>query len=241
VIDLLPAIDIRGGRCVRLQQGDFAAETVYADDPVAVARAYEASGARWIHVVDLDAARTGARANAEVIAALCAAVSVPVEVGGGVREATVAAELLAARGVARIVIGTAAVEHPELVTELSAEFPGRVAVGLDARGRNVAVRGWQEGTAADVVTLAQQFDGAGAGAIIVTQIERDGMLTGPDVDLYAELVRSVTTPVIASGGVGSLADLTALEPTGVVGVIVGKALYEGAFTVEEALACLRPA
>src|SRR5581483_10587411 len=232
VTELYPAIDLRAGRAVRLLRGDYAAETVYSDDPVAVARGFEAAGARWIHVVDLDAARSG------------------VETGGGVRSAE-AAERLIDAGVARVVIGTAAVERPEFVTELATRYPGRVAVGLDARGRRVAVKGWTETTGADLVELARRFEGEGVAALIVTEIGRDGTMAGPDLDQLAAVLEATRVDVIASGGVGTLDDVAALAGLragpglhggrSLAGIIVGRALYEGRFTVEEALACLAPA
>jgi len=245
MMELLPAIDLRGGLCVRLLRGDYRAETVYGDDPIAVARAYEAAGARWIHMVDLDAARTGERVNAPVIAAVCRAVSCSIEVGGGVRSVDVATALIG-DGVARVVIGTAAVQEPRVVSELCDRFPGQIAVGLDARGRDVSVHGWQESTGDDVVALAGRFDELGVSAVIATQIERDGVLSGPDLDLYQDLLGVVrNASVIASGGVGSLEHLRTLDAMNVdgrrlAGVIVGRALYEGMFDVEEAIACLRP-
>jgi len=242
-IDLYPAIDLRGGRCVRLRQGDFDAETVYDDDPVRVAREFAHAGARWIHVVDLDAARTGERTHLEQIAAIAAAVDSRVEVGGGVRTADSAATLLDA-GVARVVVGTAAVERPALVDELCREYPGRIAVGLDARGTEVAVRGWVEGTAVDVVELAARFDGVGLAALVVTEIGRDGTLEGPAFGQLLAVLAATTVPLVASGGVGSVEDLRALAGLrsghrGLAGVIVGRAIYEGRVTVPDALAALR--
>lgn len=227
---------------MRLLRGDFAAETVYDADPVAVARGFAAAGARWIHVVDLDAARTGSAANRDAIAAICAAVACPVQSGGGVRSID-AAEALLGAGVARVVVGTAAVEDPAFVDELCARHPGRVAVGLDARGRDVAVRGWTEGSGQDLVDLARRFETAGVGALVVTEIGRDGTLEGPDLGQLAAVLEAVGTPVIASGGVGSLADLLALRDLEVggrrlEGAIVGRAIYERRVDVAEALAAL---
>jgi phosphoribosylformimino-5-aminoimidazole carboxamide ribotide isomerase len=246
VVDLYPAIDLRGGRAVRLLRGDYAAETVYSDDPVSVARGFETSGARWIHVVDLDAARSGEAGNLEFVAAIARSVGCDVETGGGVRTVE-AAERLIDAGVARVVIGTAAVERPELVTELAGRYPGRVAVGLDARGRQVAVKGWTETTGADLVDLAKQFEGEGVAALIVTEIGRDGTMAGPDLDQLRAVLEATGIDVIASGGVGTLDDIRALAGlTGgpgsrsLAGIIVGRAIYEGRFTVEEALACLAP-
>jgi phosphoribosylformimino-5-aminoimidazole carboxamide ribotide isomerase len=242
VIELLPAIDLRGGHCVRLRQGDFAAETVYDDDPVRVAREFEAAGARWIHVVDLDAARTGVRTHLEQIRAIAAAVDCRVEAGGGVRTADAAAELLDV-GVARVVLGTAAVEQPALVEELCGEYPGRIAVGIDARGTEVAVRGWVEGTGADLVEQAQRFDGVGLAALIVTEIARDGTLEGPALGQLLAVLGASSVPLVASGGVGSLEDLRALAQLrstdrALAGVIVGRAIYEGCFGVADGLAAL---
>ena len=235
MIDLYPAIDLLGGRCVRLYQGDYDRETVYGDDPVAQARAFEAEGAPWIHVVDLDAARTGEPVNRAVVAAIAAGVSVPVQSGGGVRDED-AAEALVAAGVARVVVGTAALEDPQFVRRLAARHP--VAVGLDARGRDVAVRGWLEGSGSDLLDLASAFEDAGVAALVVTEISRDGTLVGPDVDGLAQVLASTSIPVIASGGVGTLDDLhalTRLESAGrrLSGVIAGRAIYERAFSVAE--------
>jgi phosphoribosylformimino-5-aminoimidazole carboxamide ribotide isomerase len=245
VVELLPAIDLRGGHCVRLHQGDFAAETVYDDDPVRVAREFESAGARWIHVVDLDAARTGTRAHLDQIRLIVRSVACRVEVGGGVRSAESALELLDA-GVERVVIGTAAVERPALVEELCREFPGRIAVGLDARGNEVAIRGWQEGSGADLVDLARRFDDIGLAALVVTEIGRDGTLEGPAFGQLAAVLGAGSVPLVASGGVGSLDDLRALArlrsgDRALAGVIVGRAIYEGRFGVADALASLSEA
>ena len=241
--DLFPAIDLRDGKCVRLHQGDFDAETVYDDDPVRVARAFEAAGATWIHVVDLDAARTGEGANLPVIEAICAAVSCRVQTGGGVRNVEAAGDRLLA-GAARVVVGTAAVEQPELVDDLCALHPGHVAVGVDARGRAVATRGWTGGGDADLVDVLRRFDDRGVAAVIVTSIARDATMQGTDLDQLGVALEATTVPVIASGGVGHLSDLDALrsfERSGrrCAGAIVGKALYEGRFTVADALARAR--
>jgi phosphoribosylformimino-5-aminoimidazole carboxamide ribotide isomerase len=242
--ELYPAIDLRSGRAVRLLRGDYAAETVYSDDPLSVARSFEAAGARWIHVVDLDAARSGEAGNLEFVAAIVRSVGCEVETGGGVRSVE-AAERLIAAGVARVVIGTAAVEHPELVSELAGRYPGRVAVGLDARGRQVAVKGWTETTGADLVDLAKRFEGEGVAALIVTEIGRDGTMAGPDLDQLRAVLEATGIDVIASGGVGTLDDIRALAGLraagrSLAGIIVGRAIYEGRFTVEEALRCLAP-
>lgn len=239
-MDLYPAIDLLDGRCVRLYQGDYDRGTVYGDDPVAQALAFEAEGAPWIHVVDLDAARTGAPRNREVVGAIAAAVDVPVQTGGGVRTAG-AARALFDLGVARVVLGTAALEQPELVAELAAEH--RVAVGLDARGREVAVRGWLEGSGRDLFDLVESFASSGAEALVVTEIGRDGTLEGPDLVGLGEVLARSSIPVIASGGVGTLDDLRALHALraggrSLAGAIVGRAVYEGAFTVAAAVETL---
>jgi phosphoribosylformimino-5-aminoimidazole carboxamide ribotide isomerase len=240
-MDLYPAIDLRGGRCVRLYQGDYGRETVYGDDPVAQARAFADAGAAWIHVVDLDGARTGEGLNREAITRIARDVDVPVQTGGGVRDEATADALFAA-GVSRVVLGTAALEQPDLVRRLAARHP--VAVGLDARGREVAVRGWEEGSGRDLLEVAAGFADAGVAALVVTEIGRDGTLAGPDLDGLGEVLAASLLPVIASGGVGTLDDLVALAGLGadgrtLEGVIVGRAIYEGAFSVPEALAALR--
>jgi phosphoribosylformimino-5-aminoimidazole carboxamide ribotide isomerase len=230
-VDLYPAIDLRAGRCVRLRQGDYSQETVYADDPVAVAEAYEAAGAPWVHVVDLDAAR-GSGSNRDLVVAIARAVGVPVQAGGGVRDGS-----LLELGVARIVLGSMAADDPDAAIALVAACPpGRVAIGIDHRGGEVRVAAWQQGSGQRLDDVVARFTGSGAAAFVVTDIARDGVLDGPDVDGCARLVASTDVPVVASGGVASLDDLRALAATGVAGVIVGKALYEGRFTVEEAVA-----
>ena len=239
-MDLYPAIDIRDGKCVRLLQGDFAQETVYGDDPVAVAKSYEAAGAPWIHVVDLDAALTGESRNRDVVVAIASAVGVRVQAGGGVRDAS-----LLEAGVERVVMGTAAVEDPALVGRLAASFPGRVAVGLDVRDGEVAIRGWTEASGQRILETLGRFEKVGVAAFVVTEIGRDGTLAGPDVDGLRQALAATTVDVIASGGVGSLDDLrmlAGLEEGGrrLAGAIVGRALYEGVFTVEEAIAACAP-
>ncbi|MGI8938616.1 MAG: 1-(5-phosphoribosyl)-5-[(5-phosphoribosylamino)methylideneamino]imidazole-4-carboxamide isomerase [Iamia sp.] len=239
-MDLFPAIDLRGGHCVRLTQGDFARETVYGDDPLAQARAFVDAGTPWVHVVDLDGARTGEGANREVIAAIAASFGTPIQTGGGIRSDADVDELLGA-GVARVVIGTAALDDPAWARSVAARYPDRVALGLDARGQEVAVRGWAEGSGRQLLDVAREMDDVGFAAYVVTQIEVDGVGSGPDVDTYETLLTEVETPVVASGGVGAiehLRDLAALEVGNRVlaGVIVGKALYDGALDIDEALA-----
>lgn len=226
-MQLYPAIDLRAGHCVRLHQGDFAQETVYSDDPVAMARHFESSGASWIHVVDLDAARrTGS--NRELVQAIAESVAIPVQAGGGVRDAS-----LLDVGVSRIVVGSLAVEDPDAVAALAVAYPDQIAVGLDHRSGIVQVRGWEEVGGPSVFELADRF--SAAAAFVVTDISRDGTLAGPDVEGLAQLVARTPVPVIASGGVGRIEDLRALAGTGVAGVIVGKALYAGTITLEEAV------
>lgn len=239
-MQLYPAIDLRGGRCVRLYQGSYDAETAYSDDPVGQAREFADAGASWLHVVDLDAARTGGPVNLPVIAAIADAVDVPVQTGGGVRSLD-AATALADAGVARVVIGTAAVETPELVEQVAARQP--VAVGLDARGRDVATHGWEQGGGGDLLELAARFESSGAEAVVVTEISRDGTMSGPDTDGLRAVLAATGLAVIASGGVARVEDLGELAAIGdpsrrLAGVIVGRALYEGRFTVEQALEAL---
>ena len=243
---LYPAIDLRGGRVVRLEQGDFDRETAYGDDPVAQARAFADAGAAWLHVVDLDAARSGEPVNRAAVAAICEEVGrtgVRLQCGGGVRDEAAAAAMFQA-GVARVVVGTAAVERPGLVARLTERWPGRVAVGLDLRGREVATRGWVTGSGRDVGDVLAALTSAGPAAFVVTQIVSDGMLAGPDVDGLTTVLEATPVPVIASGGVGSLDDLRRLAATGaagrrLAGVIVGRALYQGRFTLSDALTAAR--
>ncbi len=235
-VELYPAIDLRGGRVVRLRQGDYADETVYGDDPVAVATEFAGNGATWIHLVDLDAARSGSPLNRPIIAAIAAALRgrAKVQAGGGVRTID-DARALAAAGVARAVMGSAAVADPHLVDELAGVLP--IAVGLDHRRGDVAVHGWTAGSGRTVDELLPLFPAASA--FIITDISRDGMLDGPDLSGLTTAAASTTVPVIASGGVASLDDVRALAAIpGIVGVITGKAIYEGRFTVADAVAAL---
>jgi phosphoribosylformimino-5-aminoimidazole carboxamide ribotide isomerase len=240
-MDLYPAVDLRGGKCVRLTQGDFAQETVYGDDPVATAKGYEAAGARWIHMVDLDAALSGEPANRDAILAVRAAVGCRLQVGGGVRDGS-----LLDAGIDRVVLGTAAVDDPALVGRLAAAYKGRVAVGLDVRDGEVAIRGWTEGSGQRILEALGRFENVGVAAFVVTEIGRDGTLLGPDVDGLRTVLGATHVDVIASGGVGSLDHirlLTGMEADGrrLAGVIVGKAISEQLFTVEEAIAACAPA
>jgi phosphoribosylformimino-5-aminoimidazole carboxamide ribotide isomerase len=236
-MDLFPAIDLRAGRCVRLYQGDYSKETAYDADPVEQARAFASAGAPWIHVVDLDAARTGRPVNRSVVAAIAAAVDVPIQTGGGVRDDAAAAALFEA-GVARVVVGTAALEQPALVRRLAKHH--RLAVGLDARRGEVLTRGWERGTGRELIDVLREFEDAGVDAVVVTEISRDGTFEGPDLDGLAAALDATEIDVIASGGVGRADDVRALASLRsgdrrLAGAIVGRALYEGRLTVEEAL------
>ena len=236
---LYPAIDLKDGRCVRLLRGAMESATVFGLDPAAQARAFVAAGCRWLHLVDLDGAFAGRPVNAGAVEAILAAVAVPVQLGGGIRDrATLEAWL--AKGVARVILGTAALRDPELVRDAARAFPGRVAVGIDARGGRVAVEGWAEVSDVAAVDLARRFEDAGVAAIVYTDIERDGAMAGPNVAATAALARAVAVPVIASGGVSSMADLRALKESGAPldGAISGRALYEGRLDLAEAVAYL---
>ena len=240
-MDLFPAIDIRGGCCVRLHQGDYGQETVYGDDPVAQAVAFAEAGAGWIHVVDLDAARTGVPENRDVVAAIAQAVDVPIQTGGGIRSVEAALVLFDA-GVERVVIGTAALKDPDLVRRLARDH--RVAVGLDAKSGEVATDGWLVGSGRTVLDVARSFADAGVDAFVVTDISRDGTLEGPDIHGLIEVLGATSVDVIASGGIGTpedLRELAAVEVDGrrLAGVIAGKAIYEGHVDVAEAVMLLR--
>ena len=229
---LFPAIDILGGRCVRLFQGDYEQETVYGNNPAAQARAFQNAGATWVHVVDLDAARTGDPVNRQVVAEVAAALYVPVQAGGGVRTLD-DARILFDVGVSRVVMGTAAIEAPNLVDQVA--DLGRVAVGLDIRGEEVAVRGWTEGSGLLLTDAFELFSSRCTDAFVITQIERDGTLQGPDLEGLAAALAPTDIDVVASGGVATLDNLRTLRDLPVAGAIVGKAIYEEAFTVSEAV------
>jgi phosphoribosylformimino-5-aminoimidazole carboxamide ribotide isomerase len=236
---LYPAIDLKDGLCVRLLRGEMSAATVFGDDPAAQAAKFEAAGCAWLHLVDLNGAFAGAPVNAAAVEAILARVTVPCQLGGGIRDmATIEGWL--GRGLARVILGTVAVENPGLVREAARAFPGRVAVGIDARKGRVATRGWAEETEIDATDLARRFEDAGVAAVIYTDIDRDGAMQGPNVAATEALARAVSIPVIASGGVSRLADLIALRDTGVIaGAISGRALYDGAIDLAEAIAALR--
>ena len=241
-LTLYPAIDLKDGACVRLRRGEMADATVYSDDPGAQARAWQEGGCRWLHVVDLNGAFAGQSVNGDAVAAILAAATVPVQLGGGIRDMAGIERWLAA-GVSRVILGSAAAKNPALVAEACRAHPGRIAVGIDARGGMVATEGWAETSTLAAGDLALRFEDAGVAAIIYTDIGRDGMLGGLNLDETLGLAGRISTLVIASGGVGALADLVALKQavgssTAVEGVIVGRALYDGRVKLPEALAVL---
>ena len=236
-MEVIPAIDLIEGKCVRLYQGDYAQAEIFNDNPVAVARQWEEQGATRLHVVDLDGAKEGKTTNLPAIEAIVQAISIPVQVGGGLRDRDSIVRLLNL-GVQRGIVGTVAVEQPELVAQWCQELPQQVVVGIDARNGKVATRGWLETSEVEATDLAQRMAKAGAAAIIYTDIHRDGTMSGPNLDALRELANSIEIPVIASGGVSSLTDLLsllALEPIGVTGAIVGKAIYTGDVDLKEAV------
>lgn len=238
---VIPAIDIKGGRCVRLQQGRMDRETVFGEDPAAMAKRWAEEGASMIHVVDLDGAVGKKPKNLPSIEGILAAVTVPIQVGGGIRDMDTIG-MYAEIGVHRIIIGTEAIRNPALVREACRRYPGRIVVGIDARNGRVAIEGWTETTQTPAVDLARRFEDSGAAAINFTDIHRDGMQTGPNLEATRELAEAVAIPVVASGGVSTLQDirnLLPLERFGVVGVITGKALYAGTLDLKEAIALAR--
>jgi phosphoribosylformimino-5-aminoimidazole carboxamide ribotide isomerase len=240
---LFPAIDLKDGLCVRLQEGDMARATIFHRDPAAQAQAFEAQGFEYLHVVDLDGAFAGRPVNAAAVDRILETTAIPLQLGGGVRDlATVASWL--AKGVERVIIGTAAVRDPALVREAARRFPGRIAVGLDARAGKVAVEGWAQTSELSVLDIARRFEDAGVGAIIYTDIARDGLLKGLNLDATIALAEAVAIPVIASGGLASMADVEALlapRAKKLAGAIAGRALYDGRLDAAAALALLRQA
>jgi phosphoribosylformimino-5-aminoimidazole carboxamide ribotide isomerase len=235
---VIPAIDLKEGRCVRLEQGLMEKDTVYCDDPAAQARIWQEQGGELLHIVDLDGAFAGVPRNKAAIEAIVGAIDIPTELGGGIRDlATVEAYL--ELGVGRVILGTVAKENPALVAEACRLFPGRIVVGIDAKEGLVAVRGWADVTEKKASEMAREMEGMGVAAIIYTDIARDGMMQGPNIEATRKLAESITIPVIASGGVSSLKDienLMAIERSGVVGAITGKAIYTGALDLREAVA-----
>ena len=234
---VIPAVDIKEGRCVRLKQGRMAEEKVYSDDPVQVAETWHSQGAERIHLVDLDGAVGGKRVNGEVIRKIARSVAVPVELGGGIRNLA-SIEFYLEAGVQWVILGTAACKDPKMVEEACRRFPGRVMLAIDARAGRVAVEGWTEDTKRSAIDVAGPFDGQGIAAVVYTDIQRDGMSVGPNLRATGELARALKTPVIASGGISGLEDIRkvmTLSGQGVVGVITGRALYEGTLDLGEAI------
>ena len=235
---LYPAIDLKDGQCVRLLRGEMAQATVFGDDPAAQAAKFQAAGCAWLHLVDLNGAFAGAPVNAAAVEAILKHITIPAQLGGGIRDmATI--EMWLTKGLARVILGTVAVENPDLVRQAARAFPGQVAVGIDARKGMVATKGWATETTIHATDLARSFEDAGVAALIYTDIDRDGAMQGPNIEATEALARAVTIPVIASGGVSSLADLLALRDSGVIaGAISGRALYEGAIDLGAALRAL---
>lgn len=234
-MQLWPAIDLRGGKCVRLLQGDYARETVFGDDPVAMVERFLAGGARRLHVVDLDGAKQGGPVQAELVARMTRAAGIPCQLGGGIRTFETAADYLA-RGVSRVVVGSVAIEDPALLERMADAFPGRIVLGLDARDGRVAVRGWLDTSALLAVDVARRHAGLPLAAIVYTDIATDGTLAGPNLTALAEMVAATPLPVVASGGIATLDDIRRVAGLGCDGCIVGRALYDAAFTLPEAIA-----
>ncbi|PZO64950.1 MAG: 1-(5-phosphoribosyl)-5-((5-phosphoribosylamino)methylideneamino)imidazole-4-carboxamide isomerase [Paracoccus denitrificans] len=236
---LYPAIDLKDGACVRLLRGEMDAATVFGTEPAKQARVFQDAGAQWLHLVDLNGAFAGRPVNADAVSTIIEAVDIPVQLGGGIRDMETIARWLD-RGISRVILGTVAVENPQLVRDAAAAYPGQIAVGIDARAGRVATRGWATETDVMATDLARSFQDAGVAAIIYTDIDRDGAMGGPNVKATADLARAVDIPVIASGGVSRLEDLIQLRDTGVIaGAISGRALYDGALDLGAALDALR--
>ncbi len=233
-MEIIPAIDIRGGRCVRLYQGDYSKETVFSEDPVAVALQWQTQGARWLHLVDLDGAARGEPVNLPTIEAIVNRLSISIEVGGGIRDKGTVTRLLGL-GVKRVILGTVAVDDQRLVAELCQEFGEAIVVAIDARDGYVATRGWLEGTSVTALELAKSMAALGARRIIYTDIKRDGTLTEPDFDAIVRMVKGVGLPIIAAGGISRLEHLKRLKELGVEGAIIGRALYTGDIDLRQAL------
>ena len=236
---LYPAIDLKDGQCVRLLRGEMSAATVFGDDPAAQAAKFQAAGCDWLHLVDLNGAFAGTPVNAAAVEAILSRITVPAQLGGGIRDmATIAMWL--EKGLSRVILGTVAVENPALVRQAAKAFPGKVAVGIDARKGRVATKGWATETDVMATDLARSFEDAGVAAIIYTDIDRDGAMQGPNIDATEALARAVSIPVIASGGVSRMEDLIALRDTGIIaGAISGRALYDGAIDLTSALMALK--
>jgi phosphoribosylformimino-5-aminoimidazole carboxamide ribotide isomerase len=235
---VIPAIDLKEGKCVRLEQGLMDRDTVFCDHPTDQAREWERQGGELLHIVDLDGAFAGKPANRDAIAAIVRTIRIPTQLGGGIRDIPTIEAYLGV-GIGRVILGTAAQKNPELVKEACRLFPGRIVVGIDAKNGMVAVQGWAEVTGVTAVELAKKFEGYGVAALIYTDISRDGMMQGPNIEATRDLAAAISIPVIASGGVSSLQDienLMAIESAGVTGVITGKAIYTGAIKLAEAIA-----
>jgi len=238
---IYPAVDIRGGKCVRLYQGEFDKEKIYSDDPFQMAKKWESKGAEFLHLVDLDGAEVGLPRNLEAVKKIVDTVGVPVELGGGIRDME-SLEKVLGLGVKRAILGTAIIAEPEFVKNACSKFGDRVAAGIDARGGNVSIKGWKETTELDAIELAMKLKSLGIGRIIYTDILSDGALRGINFESFKKMASSVNIPVIASGGVTTSQDLVRLkelEPLGVDGAIIGKALYEGMISLEEAIKTAR--
>jgi phosphoribosylformimino-5-aminoimidazole carboxamide ribotide isomerase len=234
---VIPAIDLKGGHCVRLRQGRMEEATVYSADPAATAAQWQAAGAGWIHVVDLDGAVTGAPVNGEAVQAIRQAVTIPLQLGGGIRDLTAIEHWLSV-GIERVVLGTAAVKSPAVIAEACRRYPKRIAVGIDSREGAVMVKGWRAQTARTAVDLAREMEGYGVAVIILTDISRDGVGGGVNLDQAKEVAAAISTPLIVSGGVATLADILAVKALtsfGVIGVITGRALYEGTLDLAAAI------
>ncbi|MFZ3072990.1 MAG: 1-(5-phosphoribosyl)-5-[(5-phosphoribosylamino)methylideneamino]imidazole-4-carboxamide isomerase [Thermodesulfobacteriota bacterium] len=236
---ILPAIDIKEGRCVRLCQGIMTDETEYSKDPSEVAKRWADAGAEIIHIVDLDAAIEGTPKNLSAIEKIASSVNVPIQIGGGIRNEETAKKYLGIKGVKRVIIGTLALSEPGTVESLAKRYPGRIAIGIDAKDGFVAIKGWVEVTKTKAIDLAKKFEGMGVAAIIYTDISKDGMLTGPNVEATKKLIDTIKIPVIASGGVSNMKDIEALKKIKAAGAIVGKALYSGAIDLKEAIKTAR--
>lgn len=233
-MEIIPAIDLRGGKCVRLYQGDYSQQTVFDEDPAALALRWQSQGAKWLHVVDLDGAVIGKPRNISIVEEIIKECDLSIEFGGGVREEGIAQELLR-KGISRVILGTAAIENPELMKRLCLKFSEAIVVGLDARDGKIAIHGWQKDTVIDVLQLGRQMVGLGVSRFIYTDIKRDGTLTEPNFAAIKGLIAEVDVPIIVSGGISRLEHLRKLKKLGVEGAIIGKALYTGDIDLQEAI------
>jgi len=237
-MEIIPAIDIKSGKCVRLYQGDYSQQTIFAENPAAVALRWKSQGASWLHVVDLDGAATGEPKNMAAVEEILRTSSLLVELGGGIRREDIAEKLLR-KGISRIILGTVAIEKPELVKRLCQRFGEAIVVGLDARDGKIAIHGWQKDTAVDALQLSREMVELGARRFVYTDIKRDGTLTEPNFDAVERLIAAVNVPIIASGGISKVEHLQKLKELGVEGAIIGKALYTGDINLKEAIASVR--